>query len=390
MGEKGGCSLTIPVEETMCAVRGYQRYFSRKMHRMIPVVLLVVFVVAAYRRYFFVWREGRANLEMESKCIEFMNKSVDECLEYKSRHDQNREFAAIRTELPLVPLKMTKANAVFLYTYRKPHVVIKRCILQNGSGLAEDEILMSLNDEHVVKFHKSFRETRVNLRGETETIIWVFMEHMDVKVSLESVKGSEEKIREIARDMLLGLDYLHRKGIAHLDLKISNVMGKMVGGRVIYKLIDLGFARKLKEGDESAEIVIPSKSFGTYPYKPPEISQQNIHGIKGDIWCFGATVWFLSMRQMPFYFDDGKKDAVSYKRFTHGKMRLFFRRGTSSALKDFVTKCMSLDRFVRPSASELLKHPFITGSSAGNATATGGWNGSVDVDIYSSSGYSSD
>lgn len=46
-------------------------------------------------------------------------------------------------------------------------------------------------------------------------------------------------------------------------------MGKETKDGVVYKIIDFGFARKFKQTLEYAEIQIPSKSFGTYPYKPP-------------------------------------------------------------------------------------------------------------------------
>lgn len=298
---------------------------------------------------------------MEKMCLDFINKKVDKCLQHKSRYDQNKEFAAIKTHLPLIPLKMTRSNAVFLYTHKKPYVVIKRCIAPDAPGLAEDEMLKSLDHKNVVKFFKSFREKYVNLKEEEETIIWIFMEHMDIKVSQDVVKGNENKIREITKGILHGLQYLHSMGIAHLDLKISNVMGKETKDGIVYKIIDFGFARRLANVGDNAEIQIPSKSFGTYPYKPPETSQLNMHGIKGDIWCLGAIVWFLSWRQTPFYFDDGRKNLEEWRMFIRGRIPISFKPNTSPALRNFVRKCMDFDRFARPSASELLEHPFITG-----------------------------
>ncbi|WEL38214.1 kinase domain-containing protein [Encephalitozoon hellem] len=344
----------------LSVIQGYHRRMSRKIQNIFFMALALLSFIFLYKKYFFVCR-AKEDQRMERMCLDFINKRVDKCLQHKSRYEQNKEFAAIKTHLPLIPLKMTRSNAVFLYTYRKPYVVIKRCIAPGTPGLAEDEILMSLDHKNVVKFLKSFREKYMNLREEEETIIWIFMEHMDSKVSQDVVKGNENKIREIAKGILHGLKYLHGMGIAHLDLKISNVMGKETKDGIVYKIIDFGFARKLEHVNDNAEIQIPSKSFGTYPYKPPETSQLNMHGVKGDIWCLGAIVWFLSRRQTPFYFDDGRKNLEEWRMFIRGRLPISFKPNASPALRDFVKKCMNFDRFARPNASDLLEHPFITG-----------------------------
>lgn len=64
---------------------------------------------------------------------------------------------------------------------------------------------------------------------------------------------SEKGILKIMRDICLGLNELHDKGIVHLDLKLENIL---LGSSGKYKLGDLGLSRlidKLKndipEGD---------------------------------------------------------------------------------------------------------------------------------------------
>lgn len=362
MNGKSKNTWSIPVLNTMSVVQGYQRQISRKIRGIVIIVLSILLLVFIYKKIFFVYRT-KEDLTMEKMCLEFINRSVDKCLQYRTRHDQNKAFAAIKTHLPLIPLKMTRANAVFLYTHKKPYIVIKRCIVSSSSDLAEDEVSMSLNNENIVKFYKAFRSKYINYEGQEETIIWLFMEYMGSRISQDAIRGNEDRIREVATAILRGLKYLHSIGIAHLDLKISNVMGKETKEGIVYKIIDFGFSRRFRQAVEYSEIQIPSKSFGTYPYKPPETSQLNVHSMKGDIWCLGAIVWFLSLKQTPFYLEDGKKDIEKYRLFIRGRIPLFFRSGVSPALKDFVRKCMAFDRFLRPSASELLEHPFITGSS---------------------------
>jgi len=68
--------------------------------------------------------------------------------------------------------------------------------------------------------------------------------------------------------------------------------------------------------------------------------------------------------------------------------QFFFRSGTSSALKDFVRKCMLFDRFLRPTATSLLNHPFITGLAMENVLDdTNEINDGLSSELdYSSSG----
>lgn len=52
------------------------------------------------------------------------------------------------------------------------------------------------------------------------------------------------RIQQIARQILIGLDYLHSKNIAHRDLKPSNVLIDLEGG---IKVADFGLAKKLSK-----------------------------------------------------------------------------------------------------------------------------------------------
>ena len=82
---------------------------------------------------------------------------------------------------------------------------------------------------------------------------------MDIKINEKHVQGSEDVIRNIMRDALLGLKYLHDNNYAHLDIKIANIMGlTQKNGRIVYKLIDFGYTQYFS--DKVA--IIPKKTTG--------------------------------------------------------------------------------------------------------------------------------
>ncbi|KAF9762452.1 putative serine/threonine-protein kinase mkcE [Nosema granulosis] len=342
----------------------YSSYYTRRYLKKCLLTLLTLLVLALATWFFLFTNKiffQKKRALMEKKFYAYINKTMDEILKLKTRYKQNTEFAKLTPALPLQPLKMTMTTAVFLITDLSPYVVLKRIIVNKKSPIHEDEIALKLNHRNIVKSTNSETMTYVDANGEKQTLIWLYMEYLPIRISHKTVNRDEETLRKIARDVLHGLNYLHKQNIAHLDLKIANIMGDEDENGVFYKIIDFGYARKIDEG----EIKIPMKNYGTYPYKPPEIVLKNIHGMKGDIWCLGAIILFLRNGKTPFYDSKGNKQTDKYKEFLLGERTIPLSSDASPEIKDFISVCLQLDRNQRPSAEELLKHKFITGKEDG-------------------------
>lgn len=300
--------------------------------------------------------------------LDYINREMDRILLLKQRADQNEEFKKLQPPYPIVPVRMTLTTAVFRYESTKPPVIMKRIIWNDKNNLNEDAMSMELSGPHIVRTLKTLRTLWRTPDRREQTLIWIFTELLDVRVSQTRIHGDEAEIRLILRDVLLGVRHLHRLGIAHLDLKIGNVMGQTLpDGRVVYKLIDFGYAQRMPA---TGHMHIPRKNYGTYPYKAPEVVQQSVHGLASDIWAVGAIAWFLSLRYTPFYDKETyAKDTAAYQRFLSAPAptapdnhRFFFRKETSPALRSFIKTCMQLDYTRRPTVDELLRHPFFTGA----------------------------
>lgn len=302
-----------------------------------------------------------------AKLLEYINREMDRILKIKTREAQNEEFKKLKPSLPISPIRMTLTTAVFKYNGNSVPFALKRIIWNEKSGLEEDKMSMYLEGPHLVRTIDAFRTEWINNSGEKQTILWIFSEMLDVVVSQKYVKGDKHKIRMILRDILRGVAFLHSKSIAHLDLKICNVMGKKTPeGKTIYKLIDFGFSRKIPA---NKPVHFPGKNYGTFPYKAPEVMLSSLHGQKSDIWSIGAIAWYLSLEYTPFYRSNGhEKDMPAYKRFiskpaaaSPKNHKFFFHKSTPPALRSFIMSCMRIEMDKRPTAEELLKHPFILG-----------------------------
>ena len=70
---------------------------------------------------------------------------------------------------------------------------------------------------------------------------------------------------EILNDIVSALGYLHNRRIIHRDLKPENIVMKQSQSRLIYKLIDLGYAKELGVSSLARSFV------GTLQYVAPEL-----------------------------------------------------------------------------------------------------------------------
>lgn len=393
------------------------RKMTHRRVRYVCLFILFIFIVSL----FVIKQKKITRLEMsipnEQKVLHYIDIESDKALSYENRIEQNKYFASLKPTLPLKPIKMTLQTTVFLYkrenhtddsnegmdrirnyssereineSYnRQKFFVIKRAIIRKDTNTQEDTISMRLRHPNLLTTYKTFRTEFIDRNNEQQDIVWLYSQFLKHRISHKYVAMDENIIRNILIDVLHGLEYMHERKIMHLDIKIANIMGQTENNRIVYKLIDFGYARDLMlsdKGSKMEEIKIPSKSYGTFPYKPPEVVFENVHGLKSDIWCVGAVAWFLSLGRVPFYHDNGEKNTVTYRRFIKGTKKHFFYPETSNELRDFVLVSMNRRRANRPSVKELLKHPFILGTkfdeSESESEHDSGYESDSDAESY--------
>lgn len=222
--------------------------------------------------------------------------------------------------------------------------------------IAEETHAMSLVDSpNVMSSHVSFTSD--------DEFLWVVMPHMDcgscgqiLKKAFRQGIQDEATIATILRDTLKGLQYLHGAGMLHRDVKGDNIF---VDGRTgTIKLGDLGRCASLYH---NCDCLRYRNSFaGTFCWMAPEVFLRTPYDYECDIWSLGISAIELAQGHAPRCNCHPKE--VCAMTLTCAPPSLEDEkngRKYSKCFRDFVKSCLEKDPHRRPSAKELLGHPFI-------------------------------
>ena len=142
--------------------------------------------------------------------------------------------------------------------------------------------------------------------AETQTsfIAMEYIEGKNLKMLLsEKTKFQFEQISEMIAEIAEALDYAHRKGIIHRDVKPANVI-ITTDGKV--KITDFGIAKIA-----SSNLTTTGQFLGTPNYMSPEqVSGAPVDG-RSDLFSLGVVLYELLTSKKPFQGDN--LTAISYK-----------------------------------------------------------------------------
>lgn len=238
----------------------------------------------------------------------------------------------------------------------KEKVAIK--FIPRGSAVTKNvkrEVLnhKHLSHHHVIQFKGIFL-TRAHL-----AIVMEYAPGGDLMDYIRKQRGiAEDLARWFFQQLIIGLDYIHRMGIANRDIKLENTLLDDSTWPLI-KICDFGYSKH--ELEDSA----PHSLVGTRPYLAPEVvfrktSKDTYDGKKADIWCCGVLLYVMMIGRYPFE-KKGEDPRVNTDVIRERLRRLDYEIPSgimSTQCEDLIRKILVLDPLTRLSIKEITEHPW--------------------------------
>lgn len=217
----------------------------------------------------------------------------------------------------------------------------------NATLVKEIQLMKSCKSDRIVKFLGSFLK---------DSDLWIVMEYCDAgslaaMIQKMNVALSEPQVAVVVRDMLVGLEYLHSRHMLHRDIKADNVLLNSEG---FAKLADLGVAAQLTNTIDNR-----STATGTPYWMAPELIKEEKYNFKVDIWSLGITAIEMAEKKPPYFDMVPMRALFTIANDDNPPPSLKEPEKWSEDFKDFISQCLLKETSLRPTASQLLTHPFI-------------------------------
>ncbi|CAM8950200.1 unnamed protein product [Rhodiola kirilowii] len=221
----------------------------------------------------------------------------------------------------------------------------KECLKQLNQ---EINLLSKLSHPNIVQYYGSEM---------SEETLSVYLEYVSggsiYKLLQEYGAFKEPVIQNYARQIVSGLVYLHGRNTLHRDIKGANILVDPNGD---VKLADFGMAKHIT----SASSML---SFKGSPYwmAPEVVMNASSCNFAIDIWSLGCTILEMATGKPPWSQYEG---VAAIFKIGNSKEMPEIPNHLSSDAKSFINLCLQREPSRRPTALQLLGHPFIYERSA--------------------------
>lgn len=267
-----------------------------------------------------------------------------------------------------------------IHIYTKKEVALKRIRMEGEkdgfpvTAVREIKLLQHLRSHNVV----SLLEVMVE-KNECFMVFEYLSHDLTGLINHPTFTLTAAHKKDLAKQMFEGLNYLHHRGVLHRDIKAANILISNTG---LLKFADFGLARffsKSRQLDYTNRVI-------TIWYRPPELLLgETRYGPAVDIWSAACVYIEMFTKKAVFPGEGGEisqldklynclgtptradwPDIVEMPWFellrpTERKKRIFedvYGNVLSPAALDLVAQIFQYDPAKRPTAEEILAHPY--------------------------------
>ena len=179
---------------------------------------------------------------------------------------------------------------------------------------------------------------------ETQRQHFIVMEHVPGRSCAELLRDRGrlpmDQAVEIITQACRGLDYAHRNGVIHRDVKPGNLL---VSDAEVVKLADFGIAR----ATDQSSITQVGSVLGTAAYLAPEQARGEEAGPRADLYSLGVVTYQLLSARLPY--EAGSLTELALKQQREAPMPLErLNPEVPRTLSDAVAMALALDKAQRP------------------------------------------
>ncbi|KAF1833947.1 Pkinase-domain-containing protein [Decorospora gaudefroyi] len=269
-----------------------------------------------------------------------------------------------------------------VHVYTKDMVALKKIRMEGErdgfpvTAIREVKLLQSLNHVNIVQL----REVMVE-KNDCYMVFEYLSHDLTGLLNHPTFKLEQSHKKDLAKQLFEGLDYLHRRGVLHRDIKAANILVSNTGQ---LKLADFGLARfyaKSSKLDYTNRVI-------TIWYRSPELLLgETQYGPAVDIWSAACVLVEIFTRHAIFPGDGGEISQLDkiynvlgtptvqdwpgivdmqwfeLLRPTDRKQSTFeekYRDRVSPMAFELLQAMFLFDPNARPTAADVLEHPFFT------------------------------
>ena len=205
----------------------------------------------------------------------------------------------------------------------------------------------------IVRVFDAGEETVREPSGHEAQLPFIVMEHVDGVLLKDLIKKGPLEVSEairITEGILTALEYSHRAGVVHRDIKPGNVMITKTGQ---VKVMDFGIARAIS--DSSATVAQTTAVLGTASYFSPEQAKGESVDARTDLYSTGVVLFEMLAGRPPFRGDTPV--AVAYQHVSEMPVSpSSINPKVSPAMDVVVARALAKDRFERYQTVDEFRH----------------------------------
>ncbi|CAD8170348.1 unnamed protein product [Paramecium pentaurelia] len=206
--------------------------------------------------------------------------------------------------------------------------------------ILEFKSMFKLQHENIVKVHKLYVDFNNGFQSESKA--YVVMELIKGKEMFEVINElghySESDAKELFQQLLSAIEYMHRNGICHRDLKPNNIL-------CVEKFGDLKDREKIEMWTYT----------GTVAFSAPEIFSGEGYNQMVDMWSAGCILYSMLSGQLPFL-SDYLNDLIEKIKDAAIEFPNELFEQVSKEAKDLIIQLLQKDWAFRPHPDAALKH----------------------------------